>query len=277
MKRGALVGCGFFARNHLHAWRALAGVEPARVEIVALCDRERDRAEALALEFGVPSVYADPAELLARERLDFADIVTGADSHAALVAQIAAAGINERFILLDLGVHLFDLARFFFGEAATLSAHTGRVKPDIRGEDVATALLKMTSGAQVVVEMSYASLLEQESFPQTLATLEGERGSAVLERDYRLVVTTDAGSRTVAASPPRHPWSRTPAEAVQDSVLALQRHWLECLDAQEEPETSGRDNLRTLELVFGAYEAAARGVTLAVGAPRFGELEADRG
>ena len=36
--KGALIGCGFFARNHLHAWR---GLEEA--ELVAVCDRDRDR------------------------------------------------------------------------------------------------------------------------------------------------------------------------------------------------------------------------------------------
>ena len=61
---------------------------------------------------------------------------------------------------------------------------------------------------------------------------------------------------------------------VEDLVAAL--------DAGGEPETSGRDNLRTLELVFGAYEAAARGVTLAVaqqavGEQGAGELEAGGG
>jgi hypothetical protein len=30
--KGALIGCGFFSRNHLHAWRDIDGAE-----IVALC------------------------------------------------------------------------------------------------------------------------------------------------------------------------------------------------------------------------------------------------
>jgi hypothetical protein len=45
---------------------------------------------------------------------------------------------------------------------------------------------------------------------------------------------------------------------MQDGALQIQRHWIECLRASRIPETSGEDNLRTLELVFGAYESAEK-------------------
>jgi predicted dehydrogenase len=45
---------------------------------------------------------------------------------------------------------------------------------------------------------------------------------------------------------------------MQDSALHIQRHWVECLRTGRTPETSGEDNLRTLELVFGAYESAEK-------------------
>ena len=41
--------------------------------------------------------------------------------------------------------------------------------------------------------------------------------------------------------------------------MAIQRHWVDCLRAGRAPETSGEDNLRSLELVAGAYVAAAGG------------------
>jgi hypothetical protein len=46
---------------------------------------------------------------------------------------------------------------------------------------------------------------------------------------------------------------------VQDSVLAIQRHWLERQRAGEEAETSGTDHLRTAALVEAAYASAAAG------------------
>jgi predicted dehydrogenase len=177
---------------------------------------------------------------------------------------------DPRFILLDLGVHLLDLARFFFGEFAGLSCQTARVNPHIRGEDVATVLLRGREGAACVVELSYASRLEEELFPQTLVHLEGERGSLTLGPGYRLnaVQSPAEGFRSGreglrvehAGCPPAPlPWSTPPFEAIQESVLRIQEHWLECLEGGHEPETSGEDNLQTLELVFACYRSAERG------------------
>ena len=59
---------------------------------------------------------------------------------------------------------------------------------------------------------------------------------------------------------PRYGWSVPPFEAIQNSVVEIQRHWVGCLRDGIEPETSGADNLRTLELVFGCYESAEQQV-----------------
>jgi predicted dehydrogenase len=84
--RFAIFGTGFWARYQLAAWKELAGVE-----CVALCDRTRAKAEAMAREFGVSSVYDDPEELFRREALDFLDVITDVDSHGRLVRKAAAA------------------------------------------------------------------------------------------------------------------------------------------------------------------------------------------
>ena len=52
--RGVLIGCGFFADNHLHAWHEIEGAT-----IVAVCDRDRGKAEAAALKHGIARVYDD--------------------------------------------------------------------------------------------------------------------------------------------------------------------------------------------------------------------------
>lgn len=337
--RLGVVGCGFFARNHLEAWRRLG------VELVGVCDRDLARAEACAREFG-GRAYGELAEMLAAERPDFVDLITPPPSHRALVEQAAAAGVHvicqkplaptleeaeaavracreagvrlmvhenfrwqrpmrelkrraaalgrpffgrigfrsahdvyraqpylaadPRFILLDLGVHLLDLARFFLGEFAGLSCQSARVNPRIQGEDVATVLLRGQEGAACVVELSYASRLEEELFPQTLVHLEGERGSLSLGPGYQLtqVLGADEGFRSGreglrvergACPPTPLPWSTPPFEAIQESVLRIQQHWLDCLEEGREPETSGEDNLKTLRLVFAAYRSAEAG------------------
>ena len=78
--RFAIFGTGFWSQFQLGAWRELEGVE-----CVALYNRTRSRAEALASRFGIPAVYEDPEELIRRERPHFLDIITDVDSHAPLV------------------------------------------------------------------------------------------------------------------------------------------------------------------------------------------------
>lgn len=167
---------------------------------------------------------------------------------------------DPRFIIYDLGVHLLDLARFFLGEVEQLHCLTQRVNPRIRAEDVATILLKMAGGASCMVELSFASRLEEELFPETLAHLEGARGSAVLGPHFRLARASGEEVTRRTVTPRQLGWSTPGREAIQESVVAIQAHWVECLAAGSEPETSGRDNLRTLDLVFGAYESAASGM-----------------
>ena len=78
--RGVLIGCGFFARNHMAAWADIAGAD-----IVAVIDRDPARAEAYARDFGIPRWGSDAEALLAEVRPDFVDIATTVASHRALV------------------------------------------------------------------------------------------------------------------------------------------------------------------------------------------------
>ncbi|HLN72183.1 MAG TPA: Gfo/Idh/MocA family oxidoreductase [Prolixibacteraceae bacterium] len=74
--RFAIFGCGFWSQFQLGAWKEIEGVE-----CVALFNRTRSKAEALAERFGVPRVYDDAEELLKNEELDFIDIITDVDTH----------------------------------------------------------------------------------------------------------------------------------------------------------------------------------------------------
>ena len=88
MLRGALIGCGFFAENHLHAWREVEGAE-----IVALCDTDPERLAAASEKFGIAATHADAEALFAAGGFDFVDIATGPATHRALVERAARAGV----------------------------------------------------------------------------------------------------------------------------------------------------------------------------------------
>jgi predicted dehydrogenase len=84
----ALFGTGFWSRYQLAGW-----LETGLVECVALYNRTRPKAEALAAEFGVPAVYDDAEALLAGESLDFVDICTNVETHALFTQMAAAHGL----------------------------------------------------------------------------------------------------------------------------------------------------------------------------------------
>jgi predicted dehydrogenase len=305
---------------------------------VALYNRTRPKAEALAREFGVPAVYDDAEELLRRERPDFIDITTTPGAHAEFVRLAAAHGLPvicqkpmapsldeargmvaacreagepfyvhenwrwqapirelkrvlsdgrigapfrarirmvsgfpvfanqpflaelEQFVLTDMGTHLLDVARFLFGEARSVYCRTRRIHRDIRGEDVATVMMEMGDGTTVLCEMGYPEApLEHDRFPQTLIFIEGDRGSLELAGDYWVRVTTADGTHARRYPPPRYAWADPAYDVVQASIVDCNADLLRALRGEGSAETTGEDNLRTLELVFAAYESARTG------------------
>lgn len=86
--RFAMLGCGFWARYQLAAWREVTGAR-----CVALYNRTRAKAQALADEFGIARVYDDAEQLFRNETLDFVDIVTDVSTHGRFVEQVAAHGL----------------------------------------------------------------------------------------------------------------------------------------------------------------------------------------
>lgn len=172
----------------------------------------------------------------------------------------------ERFLLTDQGSHQLDVARFLFGEAQSVYCHTGRVHPDIRGEDVATVMLTMRAGSTVVVCMGFAeNFLERDRHPETYVFVEGDRGSAELGPDYWVRVTTEAGTQSRRHPPPRYPWVDPDYEVAQASIVPCILDIMRGLRQEGTAETTGEDNLKTVRLVAAAYESADTGQPVRVG------------
>jgi len=172
---------------------------------------------------------------------------------------------TERFVLADVGSHVLDAVRFLFGEAEAVHCRTGRVHAHIRGEDVATVVLHMRSGATVVVELGYPGTpYERERFPETFAFVEGEKGSAELAGDYWIRTTTADGTLARRHPPPRFGWADPRYEVVHASGVPCNENLLAALRGEGRAETTGEDNLNTVRLVFAAYESAASGQVVRV-------------
>lgn len=329
--RFAVVGTGFWANYQVPAWLSLQGVE-----LVALVDKTKDKAEALAEKHNVRRIYTDVQQLLENEALDFVDIITDVDTHEFITTMVARKGVHvicqkpmgpsfdaakemvtvcaknnvqffvhenwrwqtpireikslldknhigevfksrvtfcsafpvfenqpflaelDQFIITDIGSHILDVCRFLFGEAETIMAHITTVNPGIKGEDVANILMKMKNGISCFVEMSYASILEKESFPETLILIEGELGSISLSHNYEIRITTRKGTSVVKAPPKLYPWVDPKYALVHSSILDCNRNILQALRGASKAETTGSDNLETVRLVYAAYASAER-------------------
>ena len=322
-----LIGCGFFAQNHLNAWKDLAA---EGIDLVAVCDIDEAKARAAGEKFGARWYTSDEA-MFAQEKLRLVDIATQVRTHLPLVgmamqhrvptvvqkpfgqniaevrrmlelsrkagtflavhenfrfqrpmlkvAEIIRSGAigtpnwarisfrtgydiytgqpylreEERFVLMDLGVHVLDVARVLLGEVEHLSSELQYRNPAVRGEDTATMLLRHLGGAVSVVECTYASRRIPDPFPETLVEIEGEKGAIVSRIGSKVEVTSNGTMEVIDTDPPVLPWAERPWHVAQDSVLATCRHMIESLRAGRPADTSAEDNLKTFALVEAAY------------------------
>jgi predicted dehydrogenase len=106
MTRGfGIIGAGVIAPTHCNAIRRIPGAR-----LVACCDLECPRAERLAAEFDIPHVYTDFHDLLARDDVHVAQILTWSGSHAE--QGIAAAQAGKHVIVtkpIDTRLERIDL------------------------------------------------------------------------------------------------------------------------------------------------------------------------
>jgi D-apiose dehydrogenase len=170
----------------------------------------------------------------------------------------------KQLILADLGTHLLDAVRFLFGEAKQLFCQVQRINPGIAGEDVATVLLEMQNGMTVICNLSFASRTEMERFPQTFVFVEAVGGSVELAPDFSLRVTDTEGTFARRCPSPVYRWADPDYALVHASIVECHRDLRDGLLGTKAAETTGIDNLRTLELVFGAYESAEKGAVVAM-------------
>jgi len=92
-----------------------------------------------------------------------------------------------------------------------------------------------------------------------LIVVEGDRGSAQLDRDYWIRVTTECGTRAQRHAPVWCPWMHPQYLASHASIVPCNTSLVSALRGEAEAETTAEDNLKTLRLMFAAYESARTG------------------
>ncbi len=329
----AVLGCGFWSKFQIGAWSELEGVE-----LVAVYNRTRSKAEKIAEYFKVPHVYDNAEELFRNEKLDFVDIITDVDTHSLFVEMAAKNGIKniicqkpmapdfetakhmvktcsdtgaklyihenyrwqapvrrfkeiidsgiigkpfkarvsflsgypvfdnqpflkelEHFILTDMGSHILDIVRFLFGECNVLWCQTRAINRGIKGEDLAAIMMEMQNGIPVYIEMSYASIVEHDTFSTLHILAEGEKGSVFLGPKFEIRTTTREGTDYEIVKFPSYPWADPDYIVNHESGIHINRNILMDILGKGKAENTCEDNLETVRLIWASYESAATG------------------
>ena len=90
MLRLGIIGTGGIAHFHMEAYKKLG----ERIECVACCDLDYDKADRFAKEFGFAKVYSDCREMMAKEKLDMVSVCTWNKSHAECTIVALEGGAN---------------------------------------------------------------------------------------------------------------------------------------------------------------------------------------
>lgn len=155
--------------------------------------------------------------------------------------------------LIDLGVHVLDLALYLMGNPKPVSAYgstyaefgpkmPGGDKYDV--EDLASGLIKFQNGATVLVEASWASNIAQET---AYTTLMGSLGGADLSP---LRIYTEMNGAQVDLQPHFPDIHGHQAEVM---------HFVDCIRDGKTPISTGENGLDVIKILDAIYESAATG------------------
>lgn len=155
--------------------------------------------------------------------------------------------------LIDLGVHVLDLALYLMGNPKPVGAFGSTYAefgPKMPGgeaydvEDLATALIKFDNGATVHLEASWASNVERE---RIYTTLMGSEGGAELEP---LRIFTELEGTQVDLAPEFPHINGHHAEI---------RHFVDCVRDGQTPIATGEHGLDVVKILDAIYQSAETG------------------
>lgn len=173
----------------------------------------------------------------------------GADSDWFWRPEMAGGGS-----LLDMGVHMIDLMRWFIDRPVVeVTAMTSRLLKPTPFDDNAFVIMRFDDGLLAGVQSSWSARPQ----PDRQVTIHGELGYVAMGRvpaEPLLVHVKDGeGERRYAPEVPKT------SDLVNPFV-----HFLRCIRSGERPLTNGEEGRKTLEVALAAYESAKNGRSVKV-------------
>jgi predicted dehydrogenase len=169
---------------------------------------------------------------------------------------------------VDAGGHLVYCLRAIFGEIDSVTGYTAHLsRPEMEGEDHASATLRYRSGALAQVFVSYGHKLPgyQHDWPLGyLNSLEisGDKGAI----RYEISPNPEVSYFSEVAEAMPDEWqgwlTHQPPESYAYSFQAALNHFLDCLETGAKPRVTAADGLATLDVLLRLYESCGEEVKL---------------
>ena len=170
--------------------------------------------------------------------------------------------------LIDLGVHMLDLALWYMGNPRPVSVSGATYHPfreqvsnqigEIDTEDLATGLARLEDGRAIVVEASWISFTEYPDY--VYCTLFGTKAGATVERftgQSRLKVFSEPVKGLALTGSPL-PVTDTMSMTYASFANEI-RHFIDCVREGREPSASVHQGLDVLCILDALYRSAETG------------------
>ena len=174
-----------------------------------------------------------------------------------IIGKQPALARMDHMALRDMGPHLFDVVRYLFGDVRSIYSKPVVSYRDIGAEDTALSLLETESGVPVLCTLAHR--FGYKVFAQC------EYGALTLDAENVLRIERDGECRTVDTRTwpvlgwiPADDWAIHGGHvftAIPRCLEALRNRYLK----GEPAETSGEDNLKSMQCVFAAIRSADEG------------------
>jgi UDP-N-acetylglucosamine 3-dehydrogenase len=240
------------AKKHVFCEKPIARNMADGKEMIEACNKA-------GVKFMVGHVLRYFHEFVAAKRL----IESGAIGKPAIVRATRAAGHPQGWsnwysnmqmaggVVLDLMIHDLDFLRWCLGEADHVYAK-GLAYSGIPNVDYALVTIRFKSGVIAHVEGSWAHP------PGFFVKLEVAGDGGLFEFDSRTSSPLKIGMKVSKAG---GGGVEVPQNPVNESPYAMElRHFVKCVEEDKEPEVTGEDALRALELSLAALESIRTGM-----------------
>lgn len=164
--------------------------------------------------------------------------------------------------LIDMGNHCIDLLEMFAGKVKEVFAFQGNLVQGYEAEDASTVLLRFDSGAIGIVD-NYFCVPDNAS--ENRLEIYGSKGSILASGTIgqsptgKMILNLTSGeSYDAQQSREALPSQEVTVEPVNTYQAEIE-HFSDCIINNKEPMISGRQGVRSQEIILACYESAKTG------------------